>query len=175
MNLYETQGCMGPQNSRFLRGFRILREQKSCSHQPGWHYPMDPFLCPKDPGWNPEAIPWPGDVIFSSHDVVNPQTTNIPPFYNIHVYNKNQPNVGTWILIQNIIQLKRKITWTIHLHVTWASKNVFIFRVVYIYTSPKNPPRFPRLPFPFRNSLGCPRKLGSMVRINGLFHLLING
>ena len=23
--------------------------------------------------------------------------------------------------------------------------------------------------------LGCPRKLGSMVRINGLFHLLING
>ena len=22
--------------------------------------------------------------------------------------------------------------------------------------------------------LGCPRKLGSMVRINGLFHLLIN-
>ena len=23
--------------------------------------------------------------------------------------------------------------------------------------------------------LGCPRKLGSMIRINGLFHLLING
>ena len=23
--------------------------------------------------------------------------------------------------------------------------------------------------------LGCPRKLGSKVRINGLFHLLING
>ena len=23
--------------------------------------------------------------------------------------------------------------------------------------------------------LGCPRKLGSMVSINGLFHLLING
>ena len=23
--------------------------------------------------------------------------------------------------------------------------------------------------------LGCPRKLGSMVRINGLFHLLVNG
>ena len=25
------------------------------------------------------------------------------------------------------------------------------------------------------NILGCPRKLGSMVRINGLFHLLTNG
>ena len=25
------------------------------------------------------------------------------------------------------------------------------------------------------NILGCPRKLGSMVRINGLFHLLIHG
>ena len=27
----------------------------------------------------------------------------------------------------------------------------------------------------FKQVLGCPRKLGSMVRINGLFHLLING
>ena len=38
-------------------------------------------------------------------------------------------------------------------------------------------PRRMRLDFvsPKKAVLGCPKKLGSMARINGLFHLLING